>query len=580
MNFDEFQEFMKNAGSTTVPPRNPFKSEWKKIRDAIAPHFYGDMPTVLQESFPNEDPEILAYRKSIYQAKTESPVVKATNDLHRLLSSSKHAVYFDNPEFQSWYKTKKIGDNDLFSYFFSVVVPLRILDPNALFIILPTNDSAIDGNAGERIEPEYKIIQSERVIFNDPDYPLIIFEGEKRDKYGRSVEFGINGFYYVITDEFYGKIENGKLFEIYAHNSGKRPWFTLGGRSIPRYDRYDNSFVVYKSDFSPAVPYLNDAAIFDNQHKSVMLSTCFPIKFVDGIHCDTCNGLGYYASESDPDTTDTCSSCRGYGKKLFLSPLAGYNLSPEPMGFGSDKQTKQNDPIRFYSPEIGTITLTGEQADKSLQKAEEVLNINRSIRVAQSGVAKELDREPEYIEVSKISTDLYMKFQHTLEVSQALVYPDSDGDVTVIAPISFDLKSEIELMAEFAETQKGMPADIRYNAYLTFIEQRYANDFEAKRVAEITVAYSSFILYTIAERTEMVAANQITREDSLKSANVFEILMELVNANDIDIKNDDYQSIKQKIDTVIAPKLNSLMIVDVPDLVDDETDNEPDPTLI
>ena len=575
MNVQEFIDFMKSTGSMSIPPQNPFKSEWERIKAEIAPHFYGDVPPVLRKSFPNEDPEIMKYRQSIYQAKTESPMVKAITDLFRLLSTAKHAAYFDNEKMQRWYEETKIGDHDVFAYFFSVVVPIRVLDPNAVFVMWPTGAGV--QNPRVAVDVKFEIIESERVVFNDPDFPLVIFQGQRRPKYQSDIVAPINGYYQIITDQFYGILNEGTLEVIYEHQTNKRPWFTLGGRSIPRYLN-GNTYIVYKSDFSPAIPYLNDAAIFDNQHKSVMLSTCFPIKFLEGIACTVCKGTGNEYDEHAPDSRKTCTGCHGSGKQMYISPLAGYYMSPEPMVVGNtDKE--QRDPIRYYAPDTSTITLTAEQADKSLQKAEEVLNINRSIRQAQSGVAKELDREPEYIEIGKISDDVYAKLQHTLECVQALVLTDTTSKVTVVAPVSFDLKTEVELMQEFAETQKGMPADVRYNAYLTFIQQRFANDTEAQRIAMLCVQYSSFILYTIDERNQMVAGGQLTPTNNAKAANVFDVLMSLIYAESVDIYNETFEQIKTKIDAAMAETLESLSAAMVLDMPVDNTDTEEDPTL-
>ena len=571
MNQEQFLQFLGDIGRTeTSLPTNPFKYEWAKIKAAMSPHYYGDVPDILKESFPNEDPIILDYRKKIYSAKTESPVVKAMTDLSRLLSNSKHSVYFDNEDMKSWYEDTTLGDYDYFNFFFNSVVPMRILDPNAVFLV---DVPMAPETEMDRTETDFRIIQSDRIIFNDPDYNLFMYQGSSRPKYTTDIDLGINAIIHVVTDEFYGVIIENEFSVIYEHESGITPWFTLGGRAIPRYDASGNMYVVYKSDFSPAVPYLNDAAVYDNQHKSVMLSTCFPIKFVDGITCDVCNGIGVVSDPSEESGAKKCGGCGGLKKKLFLSPLAGYNISPEPMIVGDAQNTQQRDPIRFYSPEIGTITMTGEQADKSLAKAEEVLNINRSLKQAQSGVAKELDREPEYIQVGKIASDLYAKLEYSLQVKQAVTYMDVSSNITVIAPISFDLKTEVELMAEFIKTQSGAPADIRYNAYYSFIQQRYANDLEAKRMAEISVQYSTFILFTLAERNDMVAGGQMTREDSIKAANVFEVLTMLINENRVDIFNDDFMTIKGLIDSEMETKIemfSNLGLEPVEDLDEDE----------
>jgi len=381
-----------------------------------------------------------------------------------------------------------------------------------------------------------------------PDFNLIIYSGVSKPKYSRNTIASINGFYHVVTDEFYGIIENGNFSVIYEHNTGLNPWFTLGGRAIQKYDNYGNTYTIYKSDFSAAVPYLNDAAIFDNQHKSVMLSTCFPIKFVDGIDCTTCHGTGRVYDEENPDHPKTCGTCGGHGKVLFMSP--------------------------------STIQMTSDEAKSALENAKMVLNIDRSLKSAQSGVAKEMDREPEYLEISKISDDMYMKLQHTLEVVQALVFMDTTSEISVNPPVSFDIKTEVELMAEFAESQKGMDASIRYGAYLSYIDQRYSQNETMKRIAQLSSAYTTLILFTIDERNKLLAAGQISQDDAIKATYVFDTILELHYTGQIDIFNDDMSTITTAIDNAIQPKINGLEMVEPEpqfgdgDEIEDEDENE------
>jgi hypothetical protein len=560
MNVSEFISFIEAASSLSTPPSNPFRDDWEHIRKQIEPHFYGEVPHVLEESFPNEDPEILAYRKQTYQPKTESPVVKAITDLSRLLSSAKHSILFDNNDMENWFRDYKIGDDDLFRYFFKVVTPNRVSDPNALMVVEPTGDGLTSDRVS--VDVKFSIIQSDRVIFNDPDYNLIIYKGVSKPKYTNPAQIGMSGIYMVVTDQFYGRIDNGSFTVLYEHQTGLNPWFTLGGRAIQKYDTYGNTYTIYKSDFSAAVPYLNDAAIFDNQHKSVMLSTCFPIKFVDGIDCDTCSGMGRIADPHDHDKYITCGDCHGHGKKLFISPLAGYNLSPEPMVIGTADDKKQRDPIRFYSPDTSTIQMTSDERTHALDNAKTVLNIDRSLKSAQSGIAKEMDREPEYLEIGRISDDMYSKLNHTLSVVQGLIFMDTTSNISVNPPVSFDIKNETELMAEFAASQQGMDASIRYGSYLSYIDQRYSQNETMKRIAQLSAAYTTLMLFTIDERNKMLAAGQITQDDAIKATYVFDTILELHFSGQIDIFEDEMDSIVNAIDSAIEPKISDLSMVE------------------
>lgn len=568
MNVEQFLKFMDEiAVGILSPPVHPFKNEWKKIYESIKPHFYGEVPMALDTAFPNEDEQILQYRKRTYQPKTESPLVKAITELNRLLSSAKHSIRFDNLDMQQYIDNKTFGDVDLTKYFFNLFVPYRVLDPNAVLLVSPVGDGIIDET--QRVEIELKPIQSDRIIFNDPDYKLLIYKGINKKKYS-SFALSEPLWYHIVTDEFYGEVKSvdgvSEFTVIYNHNMGIVPWITMGGRAVPMYDNYGNAFVVYKSDFSPAIPYLNDAAIYDNQHKSVMLSTCFPIKFVEGVDCNTCHGTGRLIDPVNHDNSITCNTCQGHGKTLSISPLAAYNINPTTNKFSNDKDNV--DPIRYYSPDVSTIQETRTVASESLMKAEQVLNINRSLNAAQSGVAKEMDREPEYIEVGKISDDVYGKLHDVLYIIQGLVFLDLESNIIVNPPISFDLKTETDLMQEFAESQKGQPSAIRYEAYRSYMDRRFASDPVARRIADICAMYTSIYLFTVEERNVMIASNQITQEDAIKATFVFDAVTSLYYENNFDIMTNDFTAINNEIDKILQPRFEAVKIEMIPDQID------------
>ena len=568
MNIEQYLAFMEEiAVGLLSPPVHPFKEQWKKIYEEMKPHFYGQVPPVLEVAFPNEEPNILNYRKATYQAKTESPLVKAITELNRLLSSAKHSIQFENMEMQTYLNEKMFGDHDLVRYFFNIFIPNRILDPNAVLLVNPVN--IVDET--QKIDVELAIIPSDRIVFNDPDYKLLIYKGINKKKYST---FALQQplWYHVVTDEFYAEIKSidgkSELTVLYQHDSGMMPWITLGGRAVPMYDIYGNSFTIYKSDFSPAIPYLNDAAIFDNQHKSVMLSTCFPIKFVEGVDCHSCHGVGYVMDKNDHDHTISCNTCHGHGKILSISPLAAYNINPTTNRFPDANANTPVDPIRFYSPDTSTIELTKTVANESLMKAENVLNLNRTINSVQSGVAKELDRESEYIEIGKISDDVYAKLEDLLYIIQGLDFMDTESLITVNKPISFDLKSETELLAEFTASQKGQPAAIRYEAYRNYMDRRFSSDAVARQIADICAMYTSIYLYTPEEIQVMIGTGSITQEDAVKATFVFDAVTTLYYVENYDIMTNDFNAINQQLDRILAPKLESAQSVVIPEQID------------
>lgn len=579
MNPRDVEAFFARLGYTfNSLPKHPFKKEWADIKHAIEPHFYGNIPTALEKAFPNEDPAIAEYRKGIYSAKTMSPVVKATTELLRLLSSSKHSVYFENENMQQWYENASYMDKDVFSYFFDVILPYRVLDPNAVGVVIPNGRGIEEDNV--KVDVEFNIIPSSRIVFNDPDVPMLIYKGTIAPKYQSPLIASTNNTYYIITDEFYGEIVEGVLTPIYYHNSGKRPWFTLGGRAVPFYDNQGHQYIVFQSDFSAAVPYLNDAAVYDNQEKSIMTSSAFPLRFTEGMSCDACAGNGWYYDQTANDEKATCKKCSGTGKKLSFSPLGIYNVvEPAKIVPVDEGKSTFQDPIKYYSPDPGIIQIVNTKSESALTKAEQVLNINRSLLSAQSGVAKEMDREPEYIEVAKISTAMYGHYRHFLQIVQAIRFMDYESTVTVNEPVSFDLKTEVELMAEFKSTQEGMPDSIRLEAFLRLVNERYAQDKIARKLAEICVDYTIFVLYTSAELNERLASGTIVKGDIIKANYVYQAVSDLYYSNQLNLFEEPvetFASIRTKIDTYLNKLIENLGSVNIEDMEDIDLNDDPE----
>jgi len=142
---------------------------------------------------------------------------------------------------------------------------------------------------------------------------------------------------------------------------------------------------------------------------------------------------------------------------------------------------------------------------------------------------------------------------------------DYSSEVIVVSPISFDLKTETELLAEFKNAQMGMPAAIRYEAYNSFMDRRFASDPTARRLAEICPNYTTIYLYTIEEINVGLSNGSIMLEDAIRARYAFDAVLDLYYSQDFDIFTDDFDSIRVALDAILAPKLQAAESVEIPD---------------
>ena len=556
MNFDEFVSYLTMIGGVKNVAADPVKPYKIEVSRNMAPHYYGDIPKALTRAFPNESDEILGYRVANYRAKTKTLVTTAIGEVFRLFSSSRYSIEI-NQDLAQYIAAPLYGGAAFVPYFFSAVYPMRVIDPNGLLLFNVAGEGVTNEAAPIEIDPVF--ITSDR-IYND----------YKRDgflMYSPPPSEAAKVLAYIVTSEFYGKIlktSNGgtEVVEVYTHNLGFYPFVQLGGRAVVRFVD-GRAYVVNDSDFGHALPYLDDLAVVSNQALSVLLSSCFPIKLVTGVTCEPCHGRGYRHSDDGLDVV-ACAKCKGTGRTFFSSPLAGYYLTPPPDG-ATDEERKlaaSMSPIRYEGPPIDSVVVLNNERDKTERAAENALNIQKAVELAQSGRAKEIDRERDYVAIGRVAEDFFNKLSQSLKIIQGLRFLDVDSPIVVNAPRSFDIKNESGLLAEFLEAMKDTPPNFRFSAYMDFIKRRLSSDKKAQRIAALAASYSPLYLYSTDEREALLLARTISREDAIKAVFVFSALQNLLNKG-FDIYQDE-AAIFAAIDEELSERLTPPVLATEP----------------
>jgi hypothetical protein len=555
MNGEDFKTFLAQFGKGIASlPTNPFKKEWEEVYNAVAPHYYGELPPILRKTFPNEDKAIFDYRVETYQAKTEACVTDAVDTLARHLSMAKHSIKYALPSMKEWVEGKKVENQPFVAWFLKQFVSNRIIDPNGLLVVNVGGEAWEQRRADMRLEVFFDFVPSNEIVFIDLDLGLLVYKAPSLSKWGTA---NANEFI-VITDEFYGIASTGSngelvLDEQYPHNLGEVPAVVLGGRAVSK-RKNGHNFSYFKSDISSAVPYLNDAATSDNQYKSVVNANAFPIKIVRGVNCSSCHGHGWIAevNEEHPDgIRKECGTCKGTGK-IHISPLAGIYFKSSD---GLDENQKPETPIEFVSPSVDVIQHLSEYRKSALDESKEVLNVDKAVKYAQSGIAKQIDKQPLYIKVKEVSDDVYMKLQTVLRFAQGLLFM-SDADLTVIPPSSFDLKTEADLYQEFQEAMNGGAPDfVRKETFIQWIKSRFSTDLTGQQIGEIIVMYAPLTLSTVAEQKERYLMQTVTQIDLIKATFAFNELIKIYD-KDPSIILLTYDEIAALLDAALAPRFD------------------------
>jgi hypothetical protein len=547
MNFDEFNIWLqKNKGLLFGLGQTAAQSHYKKVVKAIKPHYDGTLPDALNKAFPNEGEGILEYRKEIYKPKTKALFGQAVLDLSRAFSGSKYAVHFQNPKFEEFFKNFKKDGQGLIPYITRVVYWRRVLDPNAYLLVFQT---AVQSEF-EKPQPQIKVIASSRIVYESDT--VLIFAPTKTEKTA-----GID--YNIVTTDFYGTVSREEdryiTTVVYQHKIGYLPCTKLGGKPIVLTDD-DDETTVYESDFTAALPYLDGAVQYDNQFDAVTLTTAFPTTIVQGIVCDTCNGMQHLpcAVEEHESGTKICNGCNGAGH-IQRSPLKAVMVTARE-GMTADERiaNAQVKPIEFVEPSVASAMLLKETAAEALEQARQILNVHQGMKQAQSGVAKEIDRESVYNQMATISDYMFnVLVYNTLVVMQdiLIINPSERGKITVNAPKSFGLQTQQMSILELKDSLTGLPPDLRHKAYFDYIQKYYYGDPTATKIAEFCTQYAPLYLYNDEEKGNGMAMGIYTQNDIVKSNFVHSWLLQI--SNFVNIQTADFdKDIKPKLDALLA----------------------------
>ena len=343
------------------------RSEWLAVKAGIAPHFYGLMPSAVNEAFPNEDAAQLAYRRRIHTSPTKDKLWKAITDVNRVIMSVNFVTnYGDN--LAKWLAQNKAPFNgfNLLEYIGNALYPQRVLDPNGWYAVLPEGLADMAENEqGElvSIQPQSRkdlgvkvmYYPSENLIYKSAEV-MIFAEYKINDALvgmvGSGAYIASQLCYRILTKEssfLYNP--NGKtpaeMYQEYFETVGRDeiPAGLLGGRWIPRVSTNTGLNLSYfESDFSFAVPVMNDLSVVKNQHKAITCTSVFPTTVIREIPCkaEGCNhgkvyekpiDGSYQVDEYGQAVMHDCKTCNGRGT-IDLSALNG--ISVPKGGFAAD----------------------------------------------------------------------------------------------------------------------------------------------------------------------------------------------------------------------------------------------------
>ena len=545
--------------------RPDYSEDWDEVRETMFVHTRGKKPgRILTERRPNEDPEIKKYREMIYEPITKGSIQKAIDKLYRIFQNANFSIQVSD-ELNTYLSTVKFNENFFYSYIQKFVVPRMIEDPNGWLVWIPAGEGLV--NASVKVDVEPLIISTNQIKYLDKNHITWLDEKEKSRirKSNKLVDEGL--VYYTLSDVgFYKHMQIGddrkmqfQIIPIYMHNIGKVPGCVLGGDLTP--EKY------FESYFSAFVPFANEAIRQYSDWQGVMTTSAFPYREEVGETCDAKGCRDGIIYDSENEEHDTCRKCNGTGRIVSRSPFGVFIREKGNAAFTGESGS---DPlIRFVSPPVDIIQYSGEAWQVLLKKAEDSLHLNM-IEEAQSGVAKIIDREDSFAQLTKISNNIFDEI-----IYKSLVYIESYRNVrnpqppNIIKPISFSMKTEWDLMQEIINlSDRNAPVSFMIETTKDLARKRFSGNKAVSRMIEVLVSYDPIYNINSKDKISLMQAGVIEKEDLMKSLFAYKALSSIVAENGTAFLENPLNDIFAAIDAYIQP-----MIDESDDVIGDDVDN-------
>lgn len=503
---------------------------------------------------PNEPLDVNKYRKDNFEHITGYVIIRAINNLQRYFSQSKATVKTDADT------TAYLSDVISFdTYLNQRVINRMIEDANGLLVWWVDDEGVTDPTI--KVQPRPMLVLSQDVRHFTEDYVSFKTRNKSFVTNSKGDEIKEGEIYFIVDKTGYytytqvGRRSDKKfiLKTHYEQEFKEVPVIVLGGESRTKIDEQGEELNYLTSFFAGFVPFANEAIRQFSDHQAIMITTGFPVREVEGIACEVCNEKGVV---DNGEETIRCKECNGTGVRVPTSPYGVYIKRPSSntLDGGGDGS---RDSVRFVSPDVAILQESGRHWKDMLFYAESALNINYTLDSAQSGKAKELDRENLTAMLDRIGMNLYMNiYRKTVMIVQALLSRGEKTEVSIMLPNSFKIRSEKELVDELnslIEKDSSILLIVEVNKEL--IRKRYAGNANIIHLVDLLSLYDPFFGYPNSKLQDMNATGQIDVTEFRRSLFSYNTAIKIMTDKGEEFVEMTFEQFEKQMDVLIAPKL-------------------------
>ena len=530
----------KKPDDDRVSQPHPLYGEMIIAAREMGVHIWGDKPEkLLNVTRPREEPEITQYRLDTYEAITQSKADKAFTILLKIFNTKLWSIiYKDNTQGQElklFLERNFYLFGDFILYIQKVLMKNMLADANGVVFYRPENFFIPQS---ETIKPIPVIFESWQVLKSIPGVFYLLLDAKVEKIKNREIHRVWLVDFEKIQLWKEKHVNNGTIWENeidWFHGFGLAPAWELGGMVDGRHQGF-----FFKSFFSPASPHWNKAIISESDLDGAFYLHMHPIRIEVGTDCDfqwndqQCRNGQIFDKVKNKSVE--CALCKGTGRKSVKSPYGVYLINKGKF----DADDAGLTPVSFATVPTEPTSLLIDRRDTQLNEGLEALNMEVATQIGenQSGIAKEIDRDPLNTTLQTISdhvftvqvfnfiwfTGIYLfKTSSGLEIERFTEAALSENGwfPAIVKPTQFDTLTIKELTKQLTEAKEGGLSSGYVDTLQVELNNKQfsSNPALRKRINAIT-KLNPIPEKTVDQITNMVENGLTKRENAVISLNI------------------------------------------------------------
>lgn len=591
-----------NKFSEIANVRDSRRGLWAAAKDALQPHINGEMPSIINATFPNEGADMLAWRQRIYRSKTQGLLQKAitgvrANVIEKITYDCEQrlAAYLNAARFKGMATDKALNFNEFMREFY---YSARVKDPNAVIAIKqkPITQTEVTNEPDLQLE----IYPSSDIVIKTNEMVIVQLPYSGGDNYTASYRFfGL----YMQAVIYINKNSEAEIISIQPNDNGVCPVCFLGGaittKEISKDAHIQTGLITFwgfnstnpqlqvdyfSSDFAYAAPLMDETETTAQQAAVSRTYTSNPLMVCRELECGTCEGKGtikkinqdgtFVLDEHNHLIQQVCPSCNGSGTKNPLSNgIITVPHSVDMHGELTNLNSIANGYVAYVSPPVQNTQQAEETADKCRKQLEDELNISATnFNFAQSAESKKEGRKQKEEQLKEIAASVarvyyFLLYNFSLFLSNA---GRNNSRQQMIEAIKVNLPTQFiqvgadELEREFIAVQANLSNEQRD------IERRTIMKNKKPALADKIDLYFNLCweltngawLYTTTEILDLMATGVLTNEDKIKAIKLPPYIYGLIFIQN----NSNYAQIERLAETFAQKQLANMQALGQPAL--------------